>query len=91
MLRTSRCIAGILFQLGGPDALQAVERFLHLYLGDFSFSRNIRHLSEKLFVIAIARRSQPPARTLLFHAIGKLGPSAHNLRGEVAACCVAVG
>ena len=91
MLRTSRCIAGILFQLGGPDALQAVERFLHLCLGNFSSRRSIRHLSEKLFRVAIARRLQPRAHILLFNAINKSGPSAHNLRGEVAACCVAVG
>ena len=91
MLRTSRCIAGILFQLEGPYALQAVERCLFLYLADFSSPRVIQHLLKKLFAIAIARRSQMSARKLLFHAIGQSGPSAHNLRGEVAACCVAVG
>jgi hypothetical protein len=91
MLRTSRCIAGILFQLEGPDALQAAERFLFLYLADFFSPRAIQHLSEKLLALAVARRSRSSARKLTFHAIGKSGPSAHNLRGEVAACCVAVG
>jgi hypothetical protein len=91
MLRTSRCFAGIFFQLGGPDALPGVERFLFLHLANFHFPLSIRHLSEQFSAIALARRSPSRARQSLFHAIGKSGPSAHNLRGEVAACCVAVG
>jgi hypothetical protein len=91
MLRTSRCFARIFFQLGGPDALQAVERFLFLYLADFFFLLGIGHLAEKLSAIALARRSPSRARQSLFHAIGKSGPSAHNLRGKVAVRCVAAG
>jgi hypothetical protein len=40
MVRTSRCFAGISFQLGGPHALVGVERFLcHLRFSDFLFAR----------------------------------------------------
>jgi hypothetical protein len=91
MLRTSRCFAGTLFQLGGPAALPSVERFLFLDLADFSFLLGIRNLSEKVSATVHARRSPSRARQSLFHAIGKSGPSAHDLRGEVAACCVVVG
>jgi hypothetical protein len=91
MLRTSKCFAGIFFQLGGPDALQALERFVFSFLADSCSSRIGRRLSEKLFGGDFAQRPRWSARKLIFHAIGKLGPSAHNLRGEVAARCVAVG
>jgi hypothetical protein len=36
MVRTSRCVAGISFQFGGPQALVSVEWFLcHLRFSDF--------------------------------------------------------
>jgi hypothetical protein len=39
MLRTSRCFAGRLFQLGGPDALLSVTRHPYQFrFADFSFA-----------------------------------------------------
>ena len=39
MLRTSRCFAGTLLQLGGPDALLGVERYPYeFHCTDFSFA-----------------------------------------------------
>jgi hypothetical protein len=40
MVRTSRCFAGISFQLGGPHALVGVEGFhCHLQFANFFFAR----------------------------------------------------
>jgi hypothetical protein len=40
MLRTSRCFAGTLLQLGGPDALSSVVRYPYQFrFADFSFAR----------------------------------------------------
>ena len=90
MLGTSRCFSEITSQLDGSDALAAVVRFLFLR-AEFSCTRFTRILPEHFWETALSRKTRLPVNESTFHAIGKLGPSAHNLRGEVAARCVAVG
>jgi hypothetical protein len=53
MVRTSRCFAGISFQLGGPDTLKGVERFRNnLPSANFSFARFQLCSAAKLFVVS---------------------------------------
>lgn len=95
MVGASRCFGGIIFQLGGPDALAAVVRFLFLR-ARFSFTPVTRCLPEKFWAekslaLALSRKARWPVQEWIFLAIGKSEASAHNLRGEVAARCVAFG
>ncbi len=109
MLRTSRCFPGILLKLGGPEALQAAERFVFLHLADFPFAGITGPPAQEFSGIARLRRLRASVVPLIFSAIGKSGPklfatarrtkvfgaamrsTGHNLRGKVAAFCVAVG
>jgi hypothetical protein len=104
MLRTSRCFAGIFFQLGGPDALLGVERYPYqFHFADFLFASfthiALRSLTRFFFA----------THALRFSAIRKLGPdlfatakrtklfataerlTAHNLGGNPATQLVATG
>jgi hypothetical protein len=77
MVRTSRCIAGISFQLGGPHALVGVERFLcHLRFSDFLFARFFS--TAKLFVASSD-----------LETANKCGSAANSKKGEEAARLVA--
>jgi hypothetical protein len=78
MVRTSRCIAGISFQLGGPHALVGVERFLcHLRFSDFLFAR---FFSTGKFFVASSD----------LETTNKCGSAANSQKGEEAARFVAV-
>jgi hypothetical protein len=77
MVRTSRCIAGISFQLGGPHALVGVERFLcHLRFSDFLSARFFS--TAKLFVASSH-----------LETANKCGSAANSKKGEEAARFVA--
>jgi len=91
MLRTSRCFAGTLLQLGGPDALSSVVRYPYLFqFADFPFARIALFFRTKFFSNTCALR---------FNAIRKLGPkfatakrsTARNLGGNLAMRLVAIG
>jgi len=77
MVRTSRCIAGISFQLGGHHALIGVERFLcHLRFSDFLFAHFFS--TAKLFVASSD-----------LETANKCGSAANSQKGEEAARFVA--
>jgi hypothetical protein len=77
MVRTSRCIAGISFQLGGPHALVGVEWFLcHLRFSDFLLTRFFS--TEKFFVASPDRKTT-----------NKCGSEANGQKGEEAARFIA--
>jgi hypothetical protein len=77
MVRTSRCFARISFQLGGPQALAGVERFLcPLRFSDFFFARFIS--TAKVFVASSD-----------LETTNKCGSAANRSEGEEAARFVA--
>jgi hypothetical protein len=79
MVRTSRCFAGISFQLGGPDALLGVVRFrCNLPFADFSFAHFQLSSAAKFFVLSSN-----------LEAIGKCGSQANDQKGERAARIIA--
>ncbi len=105
MLRTSRCIAGTLLQLGGPDALSSVVRYpCQFRFADLSFARVALRLQSKFL---FATRANASARAPIFNAIHKSGAklfaaaertrlsakrsTAQNLRGNLAMPFVAIG
>jgi hypothetical protein len=74
MLRTSRCLAGIFFQLGGPDALLRVARHPYQFrFADFSFAP-----TQALVFKAICQAEPRGLRPLS-------GREENNLRGNLAA------
>jgi len=79
MVRTSRCFAGISFQLGGPDALLGVVRFrCNLPFADFSFAHFQLFSAAKVFVVSSN-----------LEATRKCGSQAQAQKGERAARLVA--
>ncbi len=101
MLRTSRCFAGTLLQLGGPDALSSVVRYPYqVQFADRSFARIAPFSRIKLFFTTWASSAD---------AVCKLGPklfatakrtelfatpkpsAAQDLRGNLATPFVAIG
>jgi hypothetical protein len=107
MLRTSRCFVGTLLQLGGPDALQGVERYPYpFHCADFSFARIAIYSLKKFIVIA---RANAAVRATTRNVICKLRTNllatakrtilfatakrltAHNLGGNLATQLVAIG
>jgi hypothetical protein len=79
MIGTSRCFAGICFQLGGPDAHLGVARFpCNLRFADFSFA-HIPLLSRADFFVVSSN----------LEATTQCGSQAHDQKGERAARFVA--
>ena len=72
MLRTSRCFAGIFFQLGGPDALSSVAPHPYQFrFADFSFAQAL-----------VSNVIRPPGPRLFATA---KRPTEHKRRGNLAA------
>jgi hypothetical protein len=79
MVRTSRCFAGISFQLGGPDALLGVARFrCNLPFADFSVAHFQLFSAAKFFAVFSN-----------LEATSKCGSQANDQKGERAARFVA--
>jgi hypothetical protein len=77
MVRTSRCFAGISFQLGGPHAIVSGERLrCYLQFSDFPFAR---FFSTAKFFVASSD----------LEATSKYGSEAHRQKGTEAARLVA--
>jgi hypothetical protein len=53
MSRTSRCFAGILLQLDGPDVIAGVEGAVFSHLANSYFTLTTRRLSREIFGIAL--------------------------------------
>jgi protoheme ferro-lyase len=61
MVRTSRCLARLLSQFDGPDALVTVRRYLcDLHLADFSFARITRCPLAMFFSVGRANKMEHP-------------------------------
>jgi hypothetical protein len=101
MLRTSRCFAGTLLQLGGPDALSSVVRYPYQF--------HLSNLSFAPITVGFLTRFRFTKRVFGLDTFCKLGPSllatakrtilfatapwltAHKLGGNLAMQLVAIG
>jgi ferrochelatase len=83
--------AVVLFNLGGPDSLDAVEPFLfNLFSDPDIFKFPLAFITQKLFARLVSRRRAPEA-SAGYAAIGGKSPLLDNTRKQAAALSRALG